>query len=126
LTWAEVDLKQGVAFIRETGDEDDPKSDAGGHRSRSGRRSGRPPHAGGKRMIVTCAHEVRTAGPHASRKSRHSPARLVPTNLHHRAVLARRPRIRHGLNGIANAVRVRALPGFKSPSLRRRPGVSRV
>lgn len=29
LTWAEVDLDQGVAYVRETGDGDDPKTDAG-------------------------------------------------------------------------------------------------
>jgi integrase len=29
LTWAEVDLDQGVAYVRETGDGDDPKSEAG-------------------------------------------------------------------------------------------------
>lgn len=29
LTWAEVDLDHGVAFIRETGEDDDPKSESG-------------------------------------------------------------------------------------------------
>jgi integrase len=29
LTWAEVDLDQGIAYVRETGDGDDPKSEAG-------------------------------------------------------------------------------------------------
>jgi hypothetical protein len=65
-----------------------------------------------------CAHGLRTAAPGTSRRSRFIPARRMPTDLRLRGCLAPSPRGRHTRNGTANAVRVYALPGFKSPSLR--------
>jgi len=65
-----------------------------------------------------CAHGLRTDAQHSSRQVPRNPACPVRPELQFRAIPVAASPFRHGGNDTANAVWVRAHPGFKSPSLR--------
>jgi hypothetical protein len=65
-----------------------------------------------------CPHNARTDALSCSRQARRIPARAVACVAGQAAFAALRSRIRHESKRSANAVWVRAHPGFKSPSLR--------
>jgi hypothetical protein len=69
-------------------------------------------------MIARCAHNARTNGPQQTGRTCQQAACSQRPELHEREIPARSVTVWYAINGAANAVRVRALPGFKSPSLR--------
>jgi hypothetical protein len=75
--------------------------------------------AGGAAMIGGCAHIARTHAPQSSGQVRHGVARSLAVWPGQAAFAARCTHGRHDPHRSANAVWVRAHPGFKSPSLRR-------
>ncbi len=69
-------------------------------------------------MRPACAHEMRTNRPLPIGSNRHRPERIQCVDLQERQNLGAPGTIRNAANRTANAVWVRAHPGFKSPSLR--------
>jgi hypothetical protein len=68
--------------------------------------------------MTSCPHTARTNAQRSRRQSRHGGARCHYSDLHRNSIAVSLAHARHGRNGTANAVWVRAHPGFKSPSLR--------
>jgi hypothetical protein len=70
-------------------------------------------------MIARCAHNARTNGPQQAGRTCQQAACSQCPDLQERECPAGSVTVWYAISGTANAVRVHALPGFKSPSLRR-------